>query len=109
MLPGRVRKAVKRGEVRQLSDIQEYLPGLAEVYVRRLKSRPPRWRRPLIAVAVALIVAGAVLWALALILHALAVALAPALVVLAVAWLIFHFASEHDTHCPGWHCPGCRG
>jgi hypothetical protein len=109
MLPVRVRKAMKRGEVRQLSTIVEYLPGLAEVYVQRLKPRPSRWRRSLIITGVAFAAAGVVLWMLYVIFQVLLVALAPALVILAIVWIIFHLVSEHGSGCKGWHCPGCRG
>lgn len=109
LLPARLRKAVKKGEVVQLSPITEYLPGWCEVYVRRLKPRPPRWRKPLIVAGVALTVAGVVLWVAYLMIQVLAVALAPALLIVSLVWLIFHAVSGHDSGCKGWHCPGCRG
>lgn len=109
LLPTRVWKAEKRGEIRALSPIVEYLPGMCEVYVRRLKPRPPRYRRPLIAVGVALDAAALATLALHILFQALAVALAPAVVVCAIAWIIFHLASDHGTGCKGLHCPGCRG
>lgn len=108
LLPMRLYKAEKRGEVRRISVIVEYLPGMAEVYVRRLKPRPPRWRRPLILTGVAVGAGGLVLWMAWVIFQTLAVALAPALVILAVVWIIFHVVSGHEPECKGLHCPGCR-
>jgi hypothetical protein len=108
LLPARVRKAVKKGEVAQLSPITEYLPGWCEVYVRRLRPRPSRWRKPLTVAGLALAVAGVALWVTYMIVQVLAVALAPALVILALTSLAFHAASEHGSGCKGWHCPGCR-
>ena len=109
LLPARVRTAVKRGQVAQLSAITEFAPGMCEVYVRRLKPRPPRWRRPLILAGVALATTGGVLWVLVLVLQTLLAALAPAAVVLAVAWLIFRAIKGHAPGCKGLHCPGCKG
>jgi hypothetical protein len=108
LLPSRVAKALKRREVVQLSPITEYLPGMCEVYVQRLKPRPPRYRRPLILAGMLLDVSAVAVLVLHQLLHSVAIALAPALVIVTIAWLVVHFAGEHDAKCKGLHCPGCR-
>lgn len=110
-LPSLVRREVKAGRVRQITPVMSTnVPGVAEVYVRRLKPRPPAWRKPALVAAagtVVIVTGLGVLYVVARILLAFAV---PILVVLCVVVVLRHLA-EHRPTCPGMisHCPGCRG
>jgi hypothetical protein len=80
--------------------------------VRRLKPRPPAWRKPA-AVAVSLtLIAASVLAALVLLAREVWQARETLLAAAAVAvflLLVLRAASGHRPTCAGIHCSGCRG
>lgn len=86
----------------------ELAPGLHGSVVRRLRPRPPGWRRP------ALISTGATLAGLTLawMLWVLVQSLVAAVVLLwplGLAYVGLRLVTGHRPACVGLHCPGCRG
>lgn len=80
--------------------------------VRRLKPRPPAWRKPVLVGASLAAGALVVLRALYLLVESLVAAVVllwPVLLVLAVVWVGLRLATGHRPACAGLHCPGCKG
>lgn len=109
ILPGRLRTLVKRGEVAQLTPIQELRPGWSAVYVRRLRARRPAWRRPgpvaAAVVSVSVVAAVGVLSVVAVVW--LVAHLAEVVGAVLLAALLYAAVARSGVACGGLHCPGC--
>jgi Flp pilus assembly protein TadB len=110
LLAARLNQAAARYEIAPRPDRYELTPHLHGALVRRLRPRPPAWRKPVaVACAVLVVLAGAG-WAVAWLLAWLAGFLAKAAAVVAVLFLVWLVRSVAGGHpCRGIHCSGCKG
>lgn len=109
-LQKRIERECLRGAVATVTPYRyELAPGVHGVVVRRLKPRPPRWRKPVLILSLvggAVAVAGTVAYLLAQVPMWMYGVAAGVVLLPLCAPVLF----GHSLGCPGiGHCPGCRG
>lgn len=107
-LAARLNQAAGRHEIAPCRDRFELTPHLHGALVRRLRPRPPAWRKPVAVAAAALVVLGAlvagVVW-LAVTVWSVLFQAGATVFVLFVIWLVLSWAAGHP--CRGIHCERC--